>query len=75
MKKTALFLSFVSVMAILSSCCNQPATVQEPAMDPLQISDPELWAAQNQTVELKPDRGVMENPIDLGVNLNIKPHM
>lgn len=66
MKKTALFLSFVSVMTILSSCCNQPATVQEPAMDPLQISDPELWAAQNQTVELKPDRGVMENPIDLG---------
>lgn len=33
--------------------------------DPLEKTDPELWAAQNQKVVLKADRGVMENPIDL----------
>ena len=67
MKKTTFLMGLASALVIAASCCNQTTSNQEqPATDPLQISDPELWAAQNQSVELKPGRGVMENPLDLG---------
>ncbi len=53
----------IAAMA-LASCTNSTPAATETA-DPLQTSDPELWAAQNQKLELKADRGVMENPLDL----------
>lgn len=53
----------IAAMAF-ASCANSTPSATETA-DPLQTSDPELWAAQNQKLELKADRGVMENPLDL----------
>lgn len=65
MKKSVLFTCLFSAL-ILSSCCNNSApVVLSGESDPLEQTDPELWAAQNQKVVLKADRGVMENPIDL----------
>ncbi len=56
----------VTSAMILASCSNNQSNGQQVAQpDPLEISDPELWAAQNQKVELKADRGVMDNPLDL----------
>lgn len=49
---------------VFASCTNSTPAATE-TVDPLQTSDPELWAAQNQKLELKADRGVMENPLDL----------
>ena len=31
----------------------------------MQITNPELWEAQNRKLQLKADRGVMKNPLDL----------
>lgn len=60
------YASVLTSAMILASCSNnQQNNQQEPQTDPLEISDPELWAAQNQKVVLKADRGVMENPLDL----------
>lgn len=53
----------IAVMAFASCTNNTPSATE--TVDPLQTSDPELWAAQNQKLELKADRGVMENPLDL----------
>lgn len=53
----------IAAMAF-ASCTNSTPSATE-TVDPLQTSDPELWAAQNQKLELKADRGVMENPLDL----------
>lgn len=53
----------IAAMAF-ASCTNSTPSATETA-DLLQTSDPELWAAQNQKLELKADRGVMENPLDL----------
>lgn len=65
MKKSVLFTCLFSAL-ILSSCCNNSApVVLSGESDPLEKTDHELWAAQNQKVVLKADRGVMENPIDL----------
>ncbi len=52
----------------MTSCTNHaPKTTEkaEEVTDSLQITNPELWAAQNHKLELKPDRGVMENPLEL----------
>lgn len=48
----------------IASCAEKTAGA-EAETDPLKTSNPELWAEQNQKLELKADRGVMENPIDL----------
>ena len=61
--KKILILSMVA--AIFAASCADNASKTADAADPLMTSDPELWAAQNQKLELKADRGVMENPIDL----------
>ena len=53
----------IAAMAFASCTNSTPAATE--TVDPLQTSDPELWAAQNQKLELKADRGVMENPLDL----------
>lgn len=53
----------IAAMAFASCTNNTPSATE--TVDPLQTSDPELWAAQNQKLELKADRGVMENPLDL----------
>lgn len=62
MKK--IFLTGMIAAMAFASCANSTPSATETA-DPLQTSDPELWAAQNQKLELKADRGVMENPLDL----------
>lgn len=53
--------------AVLFSSCANNSSQQETntETDSLQVTDPELWAAQNHTLELKPERGPMENPLDL----------
>lgn len=53
----------IAAMAFASCTNSTPSAIE--TVDPLQTSDPELWAAQNQKLELKADRGVMENPLDL----------
>lgn len=62
MKK--IFLTGMIAAMVFASCTNSTPSAIE-TVDPLQTSDPELWAAQNQKLELKADRGVMENPLDL----------
>lgn len=66
MKKTSILLCMMSAM-ILSSCSNSSDTAQkkEEVKDSLQITNPELYAAQNQKLELKADRTTMRNPLDL----------
>ncbi len=66
MKKTLILLCMMSAM-ILSSCSNSSETAQksDEIKDSLQITNPELYAAQNQKLELKADRGTMKNPLDL----------
>lgn len=61
--KKIILTGMIAAMAF-ASCANSTPSATETA-DPLQTSDPELWAAQNQKLELKADRGVMENPLDL----------
>lgn len=67
MKK--IFLSGMMATLLMTSCnTNAPETAQatnDVVTDSLQITDPELWAAMNHKLELKADRGVMENPVDL----------
>ncbi len=66
MKKTFMLLCMMSAM-LLSSCSNSSDTAQkaEEVKDSLQITDPELYAAQKQKLELKADRTTMRNPLDL----------
>ncbi len=55
--------------AMLASCTKFSMTettiVKEEVTDSLQITDPELWEAQNHKLELKADRDVMANPLAL----------
>ena len=67
MKHLSLLTPIIALMTMAS--CNNNAPVAEEATtavtDPLQITDPELWAAQHKKLELKADRGVMANPLEL----------
>ena len=72
MKK--IFLSGMMAAMLLPSCTsNAPQTTQKDDVmtDSLQITDPELWAAQHHKTELKADRGVMANPVDLSKFIQI----
>lgn len=54
--------------AMMASCSTQApeaAQTAETVTDSLQVTDPELWAAQHHKLVLKEDRGVMENPLEL----------
>lgn len=53
------------LMASCTSNASQEVQTNETVTDSLQITDPELWAAQNHKLELKADRGVMANPLEL----------
>ena len=53
------------MMASCTSNAPQNKETAETVKDSLQITNPELWAAQNHKLELKPDRGVMANPLEL----------
>lgn len=66
MKKTFIFSCMILAM-LLASCNKAPKTTQEEntVKDSLQITNPELWEAQNRKLQLKADRGVMKNPLDL----------
>lgn len=67
MKKIFLSTALLSTL-LLSSCTTEaPQTAQstDEITDSLQITDPEHWAAQNHKLELKADRGVMANPLEL----------
>ncbi|MCQ2159828.1 MAG: VOC family protein [Bacteroidales bacterium] len=61
--KKIILTGMIAAMAFASCTNSTPSAIE--TVDPLQTSDPELWAAQNQKLELKADRGVMENPLDL----------
>ena len=67
MMKNALFTCMIAAM--LASCTKFSKTetliVKEEVTDSLQITDPELWEAQNHKLELKADRDVMANPLAL----------
>lgn len=61
--KKIILTGMIAAMAFASCTNSTPSAIE--TVDPLQTSDPELWAAQNQKLELKADRSVMENPLDL----------
>lgn len=67
MKKKILLSGVTAIMMMASCTSNAPQTKEtaETVRDSLQITNPELWAAQNHKLELKPDRGVMSNPLEL----------
>ena len=67
MKKNVLFSGVTAILMMVSCISNAPQTKEtaEAVKDSLQITNPELWAAQNHKLELKPDRGVMANPLEL----------
>ena len=73
MKK--IFLSGMMATLLMTSCnTNAPETAQatnDVVTDSLQITNTELWAAMNHKLELKADRGVMENPVDLSKFIQI----
>ena len=67
MKKNIL-LSGVTAILMMASCTSstpQTKDTAETVKDSLQITNPDLWAAQNHKLELKADRGVMVNPLEL----------
>jgi hypothetical protein len=67
MKKNIL-LSGMTTILMMASCTSNASQTKETAetvKDSLQITNPDLWAAQNHKLELKPDRGVMANPLEL----------
>jgi len=66
MKKITLLSGMIAAMLMASCTTNTPeATSIDAVTDSLQITDPDLWAAQNHKLELKADRGVMANPLEL----------
>lgn len=67
MKKFTLFSGMIAAILMTSCTTNgsQSVPANDEAIDSLQITDPELWAAQNHKLELKADRGVMANPLEL----------
>ena len=68
MRKIALFSGVMAMGMLMASCNSNESKNNEKAevvTDSLQITDPELWEAQNHKLELKADRGVMKNPLEL----------
>lgn len=67
MKKNILLSDMTTILMMASCTSNVPQTKEtaEVVKDSLQITNPDLWAAQNHKLELKPDRGVMANPLEL----------
>lgn len=67
MKKTILLSCMTAILLMASYTSNAPQIKEtaETIKDSLQITNPDLWAAQNHKLELKPDRGVMANPLEL----------
>ena len=67
MKKKILLSGMTAILMMASCTSSTPQTkdTAETVKDSLQITNPELWAAQNHKLELKPDRGVMANPLEL----------
>ena len=69
MTERIILYSIIVALTIALVYCNVKKEKQQepeaPVTDTLQQTDPELWAAMNHKLELKADRGVMENPIDL----------
>lgn len=67
MKNIILLSGFLfSLLAV--SCTNnetQSAQTTDASVDSLQLTNPELWEAQNHKLELKADRDVMTNPLAL----------
>ena len=67
MKKKISLYGVTAIMMMAACTSNAPQTKEtaEAVKDSLQITNPDLWAAQNHKLELKPDRGVMSNPLEL----------
>ncbi|MCQ2227906.1 MAG: VOC family protein [Bacteroidales bacterium] len=67
MKKKSILSCVMATMMVASCTTNAPESVDTcaTASDSLKTTNPELWEAQNQNIELKADRSTMENPLDL----------
>lgn len=67
MKKNILLSGVMAILTMASCTSNAPQTKEtaETVKDSLQITNPDLWEAQNHKLELKADRGVMANPLEL----------
>ena len=67
MKKNILLSGMTAILMMASCTSNAPQTTEtaETVKDSLQITNPDLWEAQNHKLELKADRGVMANPSEL----------
>lgn len=66
--KNKILLSGLLFTLLTASCANnesQSAQSADAPIDSLQLSDPELWEAQNHELQLKADRDVMTNPLAL----------
>lgn len=73
MKKITILSGMIAAL-MLSSCNSaQPEAPEVAEVDSssVQLNDPDLWAAQNHKLELKADRGVMANPVDLSKFIQI----
>lgn len=72
--KKSLYIGMMATMLLASCNTAAPEPTQattDTVTDSLQITNPELWAAMNHKLELKADRGVMENPVDLSKFIQI----
>lgn len=58
-------IALVSALMLASCGGNTSKSSQQASENPIEKNYPDLWAAQNQKVELKADRSVMDNPIDI----------
>lgn len=58
-------IALMSALMLVSCGGNSKSTTQETDVNPIEKNYPDLWTAQNQKLELKSDRGTMENPLDL----------
>ena len=70
-KKILLSCMIILLMASCTSKAPQTKETADVVKDSLQITNPDLWAAQNHKLELKSDRNVMANPLELNKFIQI----
>lgn len=72
MKKIASFsVLFATIMLFSCTTSSNQDDLSMDVTDSLEFTDLELWASQNHKLELKADRGVMENPLELSKFIQI----
>ncbi len=73
MKKITLLSGMMAALMLTSCESKQPEAPEVAEVDACSIQKnyPDLWEAQNHKLELKADRGVMANPVDLSKFIQI----